>query len=86
MAVKKRGFYSPWGYMEENDYQSSENQFEVELNDLIASASYNKDDKKIHFFNNDGKDLSGSSIDTTQFAGGSVIKEASYDPVQKSLP
>ena len=85
MAVKKRGFYSPWGYMEENDYQSSENQFEVELNDLIASASYNKDDKKIHFFNNDGKDLSGSSIDTTQFAGGSVIKEASYDPVTKIL-
>jgi hypothetical protein len=85
MAVKKRGFYSPWGYMEENDYQSSENQFEVELNDLIASASYNKDDKKIHFYNNDGKDLSGSSIDTTQFAGGSVIKEASYDPVTKIL-
>jgi hypothetical protein len=85
MAVKKRGFYSPWGYQEENDYQSSETQFEVELNELFASASYNKDDKKIHFFNNDGKDISGSSIDTTQFAGGSVIKDATYDPETKIL-
>ena len=85
MAVKKRGFYSPWGYQEENDYQSSENQFEVELNDLFSSASYNKDDKKIHFFNNDGKDLSGSSIDVSEFAGGSVIKKASYDPERKIL-
>ena len=84
MAVKKRGFYSPWGYMEENDYQSSENQFEVELNDLIASASYNKDDKKIHFFNNDGKDLSGSTIDTTSFAPG-VVQDAYYDSTTKEL-
>ena len=85
MAVKKRGFYSPWGYQEEDNYQSSENQVELELNELFASASYNKDDKKIHFFNNDGKEFSGSSIDTTQFAGGSVIKHASYDPVTKIL-
>lgn len=85
MAVKKRGFYSPWGYQEEDNYQSSENQFELELNDLFCSASYNKDDKKIHFYNNDGKDLSGSSIDVSEFAGGSVIKKASYDPVTKIL-
>jgi len=85
MAVKKRGFYTPWGYQEEDNYQSSENQFELELNDLFCSASYNKDDKKIHFYNNDGKDLSGSSIDVSEFAGGSVIKKASYDPVKKVL-
>lgn len=85
MAVKKRGFYSPWGYQEEDNYQSAENQVELQLNELFASASYNKDDKKIHFFNNDGKEFSGSSIDTTQFAGGSVIKKASYDPVTKIL-
>ncbi len=85
MAIRKRGFYSPWGYEEENDYQSSENQFDAELNELFASASYNKDDKKIHFFNNDGLDLSGSSIDVSEFAAGSVIKEVSYDPVTKIL-
>ena len=85
MAVKKRGFYSPWGYQEEDNYQSAENQVELQLNELFASASYNKDDKKIHFYNNDGKEFSGSSIDTTQFAGGSVIKKASYDPVTKIL-
>lgn len=77
--------YDPWGYQEENNYESSENQFEIELNELFASATYDDSDKKIHFFNNDGKELSGSSIDTTQFAGGSIIKRAYYDPETKIL-
>jgi hypothetical protein len=51
---------------------------------LFASAAYNDNDKKIHFFNNDGKELSGSSIDTTQFAS-SVIEEAYYDADTKEL-
>ena len=76
--------YDPWGYQEENNYESSENQFELELNELIASAAYNKDDKKIHFFNNDGLDLSGSSIDTSEFASG-VIESATYDKETKIL-
>lgn len=84
--IKKRKtrMYEPWGYREENDYQSGENQFEKELNELFASASYNKDDKKIHFFNNDGLELSGSSIDTNEFASG-VIESASYDKTTKIL-
>ena len=69
---RKTRMYEPWGYREENDYQSGENQFEKELNELFASASYNKDDKKIHFFNNDGLDLSGYSIDTNEFASGVI--------------
>ena len=77
--------YDPWGYQEENNYESSENQFEIELNELFASATYDDSDKKIHFFNNDGKEISGSSIDTTQFAGGSIIKRAYYDPETKIL-
>lgn len=77
--------YDPWGYQEENNYDSSENQFEVELNELFAYAAYNDNDKKIHFFNNDGKELSGSSIDTTEFASGSVIKHAYYDPATKKI-
>lgn len=76
--------YDPWGYQEENNYESSENQFEVELNGLIASAVYDEEDKKIHFYNNDGLELSGSSIDTTEFAPG-VIEEAYYDPATKEL-
>ena len=51
--------YDPWGYQEENNYESSENQFEIELNGLIASAVYDEEDKKIHFYNNDGLELSG---------------------------
>lgn len=81
---KKTRMYEPWGYQEENNYESSENQFEIELNELFASAAYNEQDKKIHFFNNDGEDLSGSTIDTTQFAS-SVIEEAYYDKDTKEL-
>ena len=80
----KTRMYDPWGYQEENNYDSSENQFEIELNALFASAAYNDNDKKIHFFNNDGLELSGSSIDTTQFASG-VIESASYDKETKIL-
>ena len=84
--IKKRKtrMYEPWGYQEENNYQSDENQFENELNELFASAAYNKDDKKIHFFNNDGLELSGSAIDTNDFASG-VIESASYDKTTKIL-
>jgi hypothetical protein len=82
---KKTRMYEPWGYQEENNYESSENQFEIELNELFASATYDDSDKKIHFFNNDGKEVSGSSIDTTQFAGGSIIKRAYYDPETKEI-
>lgn len=80
----KTRMYDPWGYQDENNYESSENQFEIELNELFASAVYNGLDKKIHFFNNDGKELSGTSIDTTQFAPG-VVKEAYYDSTTKEL-
>ena len=38
---RKTRMYEPWGYREENNYQSDENQFENELNELFASASYN---------------------------------------------
>lgn len=81
---KKTRMYEPWGYQEENNYESSENQFEIELNELFASAKYDDTDKKIHFFNNDGEELSGSSIDTTQFAS-SVVEEAYYDKDTKEL-
>lgn len=81
---RKTRMYDPWGYREENNYESSETQFEIDLNALFASAAYNDNDKKIHFFNNDGKELSGSSIDTTQFAPG-VIEDAYYDSTTKEL-
>lgn len=80
----KTRMYDPWGYQEENNYDSSENQFEIELNALFASAAYNDNDKKIHFFNNDGNEISGSSIDTSEFSSG-VIESASYDKETKIL-
>jgi len=82
--INKRGFYSPWGYIEENDYESGENLFEAELDELFAGAKYNVEDKKIHFFNKDGDEVSGATIDTTEFASG-VIESADYDTETKIL-
>lgn len=81
---RKTRMYEPWGYQEENNYESSENQFEIELNGLFASAKYDDSDKKIHFYNNDGEELISSSIDTTEFAS-SVIDNAYYDKTTKEL-
>ena len=76
--------YEPWGYQEENNYQSEENLFDIEFGKVFVLASYNKNDKKIHFFNNDGDELSDSAIDTTEFANG-VVTNAYYDHTTKEL-
>ena len=85
---RKTRMYEPWGYQEENDYVSNKTQIEIELEKLFASAKYNEDDKKIHFYNLDGEELKDSALDTTKFAGGgggSVIESATYDKVTKIL-
>lgn len=84
MAISKKGVYSPWGYQEEEDYQSSENLFDGLLDKFVAQAKYNKEDKKIHLYNKDGDEISGTSIDTTEFVVG-VIESATYDPATKIL-
>ena len=86
MAVRKRKtrLYEPWGYMDENNYQSTEIIEENELEKVLASANYNEDDKKIHFFNLEGKELKNSAIDTSDFAG-SAIESATYDKETKTL-
>ena len=86
MAIenKKLKMYEPWGYQEENNYQSEENLFDIELDKMFVSAEYDKDDRKIHFFNNDGEELSSSTIDTTEFASG-VVVDAYYDSTTKEL-
>jgi len=65
--VKKRKtrMYDPWGYQEENNYQSTENIIENDLDSFFANATYNKEDKKIHFTNKDGEEV--ETLDVTEF-------------------
>ena len=80
MMPKKRKtrMYDPWGYQEENNYQSSENQIELELDGLVAKATYNKDDNKIHFLNNDGEEI--CTIDVSEFdKSEKIIEKAWYE-------
>lgn len=66
--VKKRKtrMYDPWGYQEENNYQSTEIIIENDLDSFFANATYNKEDKKIHFTNKDGEEV--GTLDVTEFA------------------
>lgn len=84
LKKRKTRMYDPWGYQEENEYQSSENQFEKELNNLFCSAKYDEEDGKIKFYNNDDVELSGSAIDVSAFTH-SVIESVDYDEETKIL-
>lgn len=84
MEIKKRKtrMYEPWGYQEENNYQSDENILIGDLDSFFSDATYKSDDKKIHFFNRDGEEK--VTIDVTEFSS-SVIESTSYDSTTKIL-
>ena len=84
MAIQKRRtrMYEPWGYREENDYQSSAGMLGDDLEKFFARAEYNKKDQKIHFYNKDDEEK--GSIDVTEFAS-SVIEDVHYDSTTKIL-
>ena len=70
MAIRKRKtrMYEPWGFIDENHYESSEAIIENDLNSFFSGAQYKKDDNKIHFTNKDGEEV--ASIDVSEFPGG----------------
>jgi predicted nucleic acid-binding Zn-ribbon protein len=84
MALQKRRtrMYEPWGYREENEYQSSAGRLGDDLEKFFARAEYNKNDKLIHFYNKDDEEK--GTIDVTEFAS-SVIESVSYDTTTKIL-
>ena len=79
---RKTRMYEPWGYQEENNYQSEENLLINDIDSFFVGASYNSDDKKIHFTNKDGEEK--ATIDVTEFSS-SVIESVSYDKTTKIL-
>ena len=79
---RKTRMYEPWGYQEENEYQSSGGILLDDLEKFFATAKYNKDDKKIHFYNKDDEEK--GTIDVTEFSS-SVVESAVYDKTTKIL-
>lgn len=78
MARRKTRMYEPWGYREENNYQSDENIIINDLESFFADTSYNKDDNKIHFFNKDGEEK--ATIDVSEFVkSDSIIDKVEYN-------
>ena len=74
---RKTRMYEPYGYMDENNYESSEIIHENDLESFFSDVNYNKDDNKIHFQNKDGEEV--ASLDVNEFVkSDSIIDHTEY--------
>lgn len=74
---RKTRMYEPYGYVDENNYQSSEIIKENDLDSFFADVQYKKDDNKIHFSNKDGNEV--ATIDVNEFVkSDSIIDRTEY--------
>lgn len=62
MARKTR-MYEPWGYRDENNYESTEIIHENDLNGFFSGVKYKRSDNKIHFTNKDGEEVGILNVD-----------------------
>ena len=75
---KKTRMYEPYGYMDENNYESSEIIQENEYDSFFSDVNYKKDDNKIHFLNKDAKEV--ASLDVNEFVkSDSIIDHTEYN-------
>ena len=75
LKKRKTRMYDPWGYQEENDYQSVSIITENELDSFFVGVSYDSGDTKIHFSNKDGEEV--ATLDTSGFTNG-VVDHVEY--------
>ena len=69
--------YEPWGYQDQNNYESSEVIQENDLDSFFADVNYNKDDNKIFFYNKDGEKK--GTLDVSEFVkSDSIIDKVEY--------
>ena len=74
---RKTRMYEPWGYRDENNYESSEIIYENDLESFFADVNYSKDDNKIHFYNKDGEEK--VALDVSEFVkSDSIIDKVEY--------
>ena len=78
MSKRKTRMYEPWGYREENNYQSSENIREDDLSSFFADVEYKRDDNKIHFSNKDGEEVGTLNVDDF-IKSDQIVEKAWYE-------
>lgn len=75
MASRTR-MYEPWGYRDQDNYQSTESIIEDDFSSFFAGVNYKKEDNKIHFKNKDGKEV--ASLDVNEFVKSDQIVEKAW--------
>ena len=76
MQKRRTRMYEPWGYREENNYQSSENIREDDLSSFFAGVEYKRSDNKIHFSNKDGGEV--GTLNVSDFIKSDQIVEKAW--------
>ena len=79
MAIQKKRktrMYEPWGYRDENNYQSADIIKENDLDSFFAKVNYDRDDNKIHFSNRDGLEV--GNLDVNEFIKSDQIVERAW--------
>lgn len=78
MAFNKRKtrMYEPWGYVDENNYQSSEIIHDNDLDSFFSGVEYKEDENKIYFTNKDGNQV--GSLNVSDFVKPGQIIEKTW--------
>lgn len=78
MATNKRKtrMYEPWGYRDQDNYQSTESIIEDDFGEFFADVNYKREDNKIHFKNKDGKEV--ANLDVNEFVKSDQIVEKAW--------
>lgn len=77
LQKKKTRMYEPWGYQDENNYQSADIIHENDLDSFFADTQYVKDDNKIYFYNKDGNKV--GELNVSDFVkSDSIIEKTEY--------
>ncbi len=77
MAIKRKTrMYEPWGYQDQNNYQSTQIIAENDLDGFFSGVSYKREDNKIHFTNKDGDEV--GSLNVNDFIKSDQIVEKAW--------
>jgi hypothetical protein len=86
MALQKRKtrMYEPWGYRDQNYYQSDITGSNSDFSKFFAKTEYVKDDNKIYFYNEHG--TTKGVLDVNEFMkDDKIIEKAYYDHDSQSI-
>ena len=86
MALQKRKtrMYEPWGYRDQNYYESDVTGTNADFSKFFAKTEYVKDDNKIYFYNEHG--TTKGVLDVNEFMkDDKIIEKAYYDHDSQSI-